>query len=83
MWTRGCLVPGTPNLIVPWNIPVHRGLRGRMDGNAFPGYGRGLIRGGFRPLGPGLHRGGQLHAGFGYAMDPSDPATWTRPVRWT
>jgi hypothetical protein len=21
--------------------------------------------------------------GFGYAMDPSDPKTWRRPVRWT
>jgi hypothetical protein len=21
--------------------------------------------------------------GYGYAMDPSDPKTWRRPVRWT
>jgi hypothetical protein len=37
-----------------------------------------LLTGGVQPLKlpPGS-------SGFGYAMDPSDPRTWRRPVRWT
>lgn len=27
--------------------------------------------------------GGVVMGGYGYAMDPSDPQTWRRPVRWT
>lgn len=38
----------------------------------------GLARGGSQPL--LLPPGG---AGGCYAMDPSDPRTWRRPVRWT
>ena len=35
---------------------------------------------------PGLSlpsAGGPVMGGYGYAMDPSDPQTWRRPVRWT
>jgi hypothetical protein len=27
--------------------------------------------------------GGVVMGGYGYAMDPSDPKTWRRPVRFT
>jgi hypothetical protein len=50
---------------------------------SYPGYGHGLIRGGFQPIEPGLDRGGQVRPGFGVAMDPSDPSTWRKPVQFT
>lgn len=82
MWTRGKLRCNDPDAIRPHHMPVRHGERGRMIGS-YPGYGHGLIRGGFVPLEPGLDRGGRLHPGFGIAMDPSDPSTWTRPVQFT
>ena len=82
MFTRGKLACHHPDAIRPWHAPVHHGERARMLGS-YPGYGAGLIRGGFMPLEPGLHRGGQLYPGFGVAMDPSDPSTWSRPVQFT
>jgi hypothetical protein len=98
MWTRNRLEAGNANLIAPWNLQ-HRGctqtrvIPGRRDemiagpsgrhAGSFPGYGAGLTRGGFQGLEAGLYRGGQLYPGFGIAMDPSDPQTWTRPVQFT
>jgi len=68
MWTRGIL---TRN----WSVSPS-GLNAPRA-NAWE---RGeLVRGGVAavtlPPGPGN--------GYGYAMDPSNPRTWRRPVRWT
>jgi hypothetical protein len=82
MWTRGSLRPYQPHAIRPWHMHLTNGERGRLIGS-YPGYGAGLIRGGFQPIEPGLNRGREIAPGFGVAMDPSDPSTWTRPVRVT
>lgn len=89
MWTRSRLQPGTASLIAPWNVPVRHctqtraeGPSGRMAGS-FPGYGARLSMGRPVVLEDGLYRGGQLYPGFGIAMDPSDPSTWTRPVSFS
>lgn len=82
MWTRGQLDSCNPHAIRPWHLNLRNTERGRLAGS-YPGYGAGLIRGGWRSIEPGLDRGGQVHPGFGIAMDPSDPSTWTRPVRAT
>jgi hypothetical protein len=83
MWTRGRLdSPYHPEGVRPWHMPVQRGERGKLTGT-YPGYGAGLIRGGHTPLEPGLARSGAVAPGFGIAMDPSDPATWRKPVQFT
>ena len=80
MWTRGSLPLYRPDAIRPWHQNLANGQRGRLIGS-YPGYGTGLIRGGFMPI--ALQRGRSVAPGFGIAMDPSDPSTWTRPVRVT
>lgn len=82
MWTRNCMRPSQPDAVRPWHLPVAHSERGRLTGS-YPGYGRGLIRGGFIAIEPGLDRMGQLSPGFGTAMDPSDPSTWRKPVQFT
>lgn len=82
MWTRGQLRSYAPDTIRPWHQNVTSGQRGRMVGS-YPGYGAGLVRGGYMPIEPGLNRGRDIAPGFGVAMDPSDPSTWTRPVQFS
>lgn len=89
MFTRG--VPQwmyEPGHLAPWHMPTmepprvvptgeggpRMSARGRAG--AWPGYGPHPISGEFTEL--RLDRGpmNEVAPGFGYALDPSDPATW-------
>lgn len=72
---------GFPRL---WKSPAAHGLPAQTVG-AFGRWTRGtLATAGTMDLRLSHPGGtGPVPAGFGYAMDPSDPLTWRRPVRWT
>lgn len=60
--------------LAPWNMPGSVVPRGQTG--TYPGYGPHPIAGGYTEM--RLDRGpmGEVAPGFGYALDPSDPATW-------
>ena len=72
MWTRGRLSRNwAPDTLTG-------GLAGQSTVPHGQWYRGVMLTGGVQPLRlpPGS-------SGFGFAMDPSDPSTWRRPVRWT